>query len=142
MAKTLKGTIVDATDISEKDWEVGLKIGSKDWIAAAEKNGSDRLRLQYYGLSKDQWNDMQKSTSGVVDDALEREAAARVVKFDSQPDVVKQRADAARSGPPPRKYEPAPATPVDEPGGMSTVAYVGIAAAALGIAYFLYRQYS
>lgn len=138
--KALPAVVVSAKrEEASPDWEAGLKVGSSEWITAAEKHDCDRLKLQYYGLSREQWDELQKSTTGVVDTSLRDEALARVVKFDSQPEVVKQREDAIRNGPPPLKVESKPATPAN-PEGAPYMLYAGIAVAVAGVVYFFYTR--
>lgn len=65
--------------------ENGLRVGSKEWIARATKDGDERLKVQYYGLSKSEWDDVQKDSGApVVLYDLKKEAGARTISFVGQ----------------------------------------------------------
>lgn len=64
--------------------ENGQRVGSEEWVRRAVKDGDDRIKLQYYGLTKVQWDDLVKDAGVVVDIDLSKEMAARTISFTGQ----------------------------------------------------------
>jgi len=76
------GTKADASDLHVT--ENGQRIGSREWVERASKDGDDRLKLQYYGLTKVQWDDLVKDYGVVINYDLKKEADARSISFTGQ----------------------------------------------------------